>query len=364
MSPCAAALLPQDTRSVGSSSRPGSRPETKSSGAVFCYAGIGLSNVASASKIKTLAKCNKRIKVVTFKQMEALYWVVKLGGFAHAAHKLHTTQSAVSKRVQEMEILLDTPLFNRSLRVARLTEKGEEMMAISERLLGERQQLIYRFLGSEVHDRRVRIGVTEVTAMTWLPRFINAINTCYPNVIIDPEVDSGAMLRDKLLANEIDIMIAADANRDSRFEIKPIGKLKLEWMCKPGLVQHGQGRLKVQKLLEHRILTQGPQSGTGILFQDWFKAHGLDRASHSVSNSLLALVGLTVSGYGVSYLPSAAAGPMVESGLLEILKVTPNLPEATYVAVIKRDQPGSLLRSIVTLAEKSCNFSRLFQTVN
>lgn len=32
---------------------------------------------------------------MTFKQLEAVYWVVQLGGFAQAANKMHTTQSAV-----------------------------------------------------------------------------------------------------------------------------------------------------------------------------------------------------------------------------------------------------------------------------
>lgn len=62
--------------------------------------------------------------MITFKQLEAVFWVVQLGGFAPAANKLHTTQSAVSKRVQELESLFETPLFDRSLRSARLTEKG------------------------------------------------------------------------------------------------------------------------------------------------------------------------------------------------------------------------------------------------
>lgn len=299
--------------------------------------------------------------MITFKQMEAMYWVVKLSGFAQAAHKLHTTQSAVSKRVQELETMLNTPLFDRSLRAARLTDKGEEMFLMAERLLKERDNLMHLFLKPEVQEKRVRIGVTEVTAMTWLPRFVAAISACYPKVVIDPEVDSGAMLRDRLLADEIDIMIAADSFRDARFNVTPIGKLRLEWMCRPGLVKQRGRALRVQDLLEHRILTQGPQSGTGILFQDWFRAHAIKPTDLVVSNSLLALVGLTVSGFGISYLPSAAVGPLVDIGLLEVLKVRPALPEASYVAITKRDHPSAILASIVSLAHRTCDFSRMLQ---
>lgn len=96
--------------------------------------------------------------MITFKQMEAMYWVVKLGGFLPAAQKLHATQSAVSKRVQELEALVDTPLFDRSLRTARLTDKGQEMYLMAQRLLDEREQLLQRFLKPEVQKRRIRIG--------------------------------------------------------------------------------------------------------------------------------------------------------------------------------------------------------------
>ena len=40
-------------------------------------------------------------------QMEALYWIVQLGSFEAASSRLNTTQSAVSKRIQELERAFD-----------------------------------------------------------------------------------------------------------------------------------------------------------------------------------------------------------------------------------------------------------------
>mgnify|MGYP006212274465 CR=1 FL=1 len=51
---------------------------------------------------------------------------------------------------------------------------------------------------NEVMERRVRIGVTEMTAMTWLPRLVNLIQRYYPKVIIEPDVDTSVQLRDKM----------------------------------------------------------------------------------------------------------------------------------------------------------------------
>jgi DNA-binding transcriptional LysR family regulator len=80
-----------------------------------------------------------------------------------------------------------------------------------------------------------------------------------------------------------------------------------------------------------------------------------------VSISLLALIGLTVSGFGISYLPLAAVQPMVSEGLLEVLDVRPALPDATYAALIRRDQRSSLIDSVVKMARETCDFTRLYQ---
>lgn len=300
--------------------------------------------------------------MMTFKQLEAIYWAAHLGGFASAAHRLHTSQSAVSKRIQELEALCQTPLFERSKRSARLTPKGEDVVACAARLLAERDELLKRTLDPLTPQRRIRIGVTEVTAMTWLPRFVERIHEEHPDVLIHPEVDSGARLRDKLLAKEIDLMIAADTYKDERFRVVRVGKLRLNWMCKRGLVTHYGKPLRLQALHEYPILSQGSQSGIGLLYEDWLKSRGLKTDNVMVSNNLIALIGLTLSGFGISYLPPAVVQPMVSEGLLEVLDTRPMLPEVPYASVIRRDNTGTLMMSIVSLAQETCDFSRLFQT--
>lgn len=95
--------------------------------------------------------------MMTFKQLEALYWIAQLGSFGLAAQKLHTSQSAVSKRVHELELVFDTELFDRSQRSARLTEKGEEMFMLAKKLLEHRDAVVEQFTRTEVIERRVNV---------------------------------------------------------------------------------------------------------------------------------------------------------------------------------------------------------------
>lgn len=298
--------------------------------------------------------------MMTFKQLEALLWVVQAGGFAQAAGRLHTTQSAVSKRVQELESMFDTPLFDRSGHRARLTEKGEEMCLLAKRLLDQRDAAVEQFQRPEVLERHVRIGVTELTAMTWLPRLVSAIQERYPRVIIEPHVDASVMLRDKLLADEVDLMIVPDLFADQRFLSTRVGVVENAWMCKPGMA--GRRRLEMHELAQHRLLTQDDRSGTGQLYNRWFQSIGVQPRNTVFSNSLIALIGLTVSGMGISYLPRKCLAPMVDAGALEVLAVSPGLPQARYAAVWRGERQSGLVNALAALAQEHCDFGRMFQT--
>ncbi|MDM0056593.1 LysR family transcriptional regulator [Variovorax fucosicus] len=297
---------------------------------------------------------------MTFKQLEALYWIGQLGSFALAANKLHTSQSAVSKRVHELEMVFDTELFDRTQRSARLTDKGEEMFLLAKSLLDQRDAAVEQFSRLEVIERRVRIGVTELTAMTWFPRWVELIQQDYPKVSLEPDVDSSVNLREKVLADELDLIVVPDAFAETRIPSKAVGQVESAWMCKPGFVTE-EGPIRLHELAGHRMLIQGRKSGTGLLYDSWMKDLGIQPAKPIVIHNLVALIGLTIAGLGVSYLPKSAVGRMIDAGSLRVLDVTPALPPVTYVAMYKGEHRSALLASIITLAQDCCDFTRMFQ---
>jgi DNA-binding transcriptional LysR family regulator len=296
----------------------------------------------------------------TYKQLEAVYWIARLGGFSQAATKLHTTQSAISRRVLELEQQLGTALFDRTARSSRLTEKGEELAALAADLLAQRDAAVEQFRSPDVLQRRLRLGVTELTAMTWLPRLVSLVETYYPKVTLEPEVDSSVGLRDRLMDDRVDLIIVPDVFRDARVTCTNVGSVHNIWMCKPGLV--GSDRpLQLRELAEYPLLSQGDLSGTGLTYNRWLQDQGIETQHNLKSSSLLALVGLIVSGMGVSYLPRDCFSTMVEAGRLQMLRVTPPLPDTTYVAMHRTDQRSNLVAAIVMLAQSCCDFTRLFQ---
>ncbi|WP_321903259.1 LysR family transcriptional regulator [Burkholderia cenocepacia] len=295
--------------------------------------------------------------MLTFKQMEALYWIVQLGSFDAAAVRLNTTQSAVSKRIQELERVFDLTVFDRTHRSARLTDKGAELFDHAKALLEQRDRVVERMSSKEALVRHVRIGVTELTALTWLPRLIAAIQGAYPRVHVEAEVDLTATLRDRLAADTIDLIVVPQIHATDAFPATVVGEVNNAWMCASGFMPKSRSALSLTDIAGYPLILQGNLSGTGHLYTRFLQEHGVAMQRVLSSNSLLAQIGLTLSGLGVSYLPKACVAHLVACGSLEIVRTRPALPPVRYVALHRAERAQSLTADIVRLAAQACDFS-------
>jgi DNA-binding transcriptional LysR family regulator len=291
---------------------------------------------------------------MTFKQLEALYWVAQLGGFRPAALKLHTAQSAITKRIQELESQLDVELFDRTERSAHLTDKGHALVAYAKRLIELHDEAVTQVANPAVISRTLKLGVTELTAMTWMPAFIAALQAAYPAVLVEPDVDASVNLRDKLLSDEIDLMIVPNAYDEARFVCEPVGEAEVVWMCKPGLVSEAQP-MTLSDLSRYPLLAN--RSGPGLILDRWFKSVGFRPHIRMTSNSIVALLSLAISGLGITYVQSPSFRHLVTAGLLQELDVKPALPRLQYVAVYKASRASEFISSLVALAKATCQFS-------
>src|SRR6266704_1425511 len=145
--------------------------------------------------------------MVDFKSIETFLWVVTLGSFRGAAQRLNTTQPAISQRIAQLEREMGVKLLNREHRVASPTTSGRQMMVYAEKLIGLRSEMM-----AEVGDRStmrgvLRLGVAETIVHTWLPRLIKSVNTTYPNLSLEIEVDITPNLNASLLAQDIELAL-------------------------------------------------------------------------------------------------------------------------------------------------------------
>lgn len=296
--------------------------------------------------------------MITLKQIDALIWIANLGSFEAAAKKLNTTQSAVSKRIQDLEMSFETEIFDRSRRSARLTPKGEEIFEMGTRLLEQRDLILERMSSKEALVRRFRIGVTELTSLTWLPRLVQEVRQTYPKVVLEAEVDLSANLHKRLIDGTIDMIIVPDVFKDARLVSIPLQSVENAWMCSPDMVKNRKV-IPIEELSSFTLLIQGGLSGSGIMYEKWLRSEGVALPNVITSNSAVALAGLAISGLGITYLPKLCFIDLVEKNLLKIIKTKPPLPKVPYVVMYR--VAGSFHDHICELAQSCCDFTKQFQ---
>jgi len=296
--------------------------------------------------------------LITLKQLEAFYWSDELGSFDAAAVRLNTTQSTISKRVQELESALEVMLFDRSRRRAQLTARGEELRALAAEMLALRTRIIDISRAQPVAPRTLRIGVTELTALTWLPGLVQRIRGAYPHVTLEPVVDTSVTLTRKLKEGELDVVVTPDAFRASQLEIVPLDSVEYAWLCSPDYLPDGEA-LTLPQLAQYTIIEQANASGLGNLLSQWLLAHNVKLESKLASSNLTAAASLTISGVGICYLPRRIFDDTIAAGKLRAVRSTPAIPRIPYVLMFERARSDDFVRYVASVATDTCDFTRM-----
>ncbi|AMB86705.1 LysR family transcriptional regulator [Pseudomonas agarici] len=297
--------------------------------------------------------------MLSFKQLEAVFWGARLGTFAAAAERLHTSESAISKRVSELEIFLGKALFDRSKRRVKLTHDGLEFVEQAEEMLRNRDRLLARMGKESAQVKRFRVGVTELIALTWLPQLVQAFRERYPDISFEPEIDLSINLVEKLQAGQVDLVIVPKVFSADRVVAVPLQEMRLSWMCRPDLIDNQGERLSFDELAQYPILTQTGRSGVDVVYDAWFKEKTARIRKVYAGNSLISLATLTILGFGVSYLPSLYFSDLARKNLLREITLDEPSPLIQYNAVyLGEDSIAGFSAQIAQLCILHCDFSK------
>lgn len=285
--------------------------------------------------------------MVTFKQLEALRHLIEAGSIARAAERLYTTESALSKRLQELERILDVPLFDRSGRALLLTPTGEVVLARAQQLLAQRDALMDIASNPRFEGRRFRLGMTEFIAAGWLTQLLEGVHQRYDRVDLEPRIGlSDDLVRD-LAADELDVVIVPRSAASPELVAEPLFVSPNIWVGAPSLVE-GLGVLEPHQLQDFSLILQPRNSALDTSVRRWFKDNHAALPRIISCNSLAGVKSLTIAGFGIVPLPQAYCSADIEGGLLTPLDVRPPLQDRVYCAV---RQPGSELGLAALMSE-------------
>jgi DNA-binding transcriptional LysR family regulator len=292
---------------------------------------------------------------MNLKQIETFLWIARLGSFAAASERLNTTQSAVSARIQELELALGVKLFERGRRAAQLTAKGQELVVLAEGLVEQVRRIESAIGQTEALSGLLRVGVADLIALTWLSHLVAAVRKRYPMIALDLRIGLAIDLIARLRAGELDLVLAPGALWLSEFEAIPLGSAEYFWMVHRDWPPFSEP-MRPRDLQSLPIIALSPQSYHYRIVNQWFRDNGANPRNVIECNSISVIISLTLSGLGVGLVPRVCVEDALSQGLMRVIHCQPAVERVELYALMRSDQSHPMGRRIADLAQQITPF--------
>ena len=267
--------------------------------------------------------------MIDFKTLETFMWVANLRSFRGAAEKLHTTQPAISMRIAQLEDDLKVRLIERDRRMVAMTHKGQELLGYAERLMRLRAEMIEAVGDRSTMRGIVRLGVSETIVHTWLPTLIERVNSAYPGLELEIEVDISPNLRDRLVAKDLNLALLLGPISNPNVSSRPLCTFPLAFVASDKIKLPNK-MTTLETIAKFPIVTFSRNTQPYIAVRDLFERAGL-RATIHASASLATVVRMALDGLGIAVIPPAILSNVATPGRLRTIKSKASLPKLNFV---------------------------------
>ena len=287
--------------------------------------------------------------MIDFKALETLVWVATLKSFHRAADKLNTTQPAVSQRIAQLEAEIGARLLERESRQVTPTEAGRHVLDYAERLIRLRAEMLHGIADRSAIRGTLRLGVAETVVHTWLSRFVERMAKAYPRLALEIEVDISPSLRQRLIAQEIDLAFMLGPLGAPHLKNRPLCTYPLGFFASNSL-RLPAGRLTLAELGAHPIVTFSRNTRPYLVIRELFSVSGLPPVHIHASASLATILRMAEDGLGIAAIPSPIAAEKLTAGELKRIDTAVQLPDLDFVAAWRATPDASTIEAVADLA--------------
>lgn len=286
----------------------------------------------------------------TLDQLAAFVAVARAQGVRRAAETMHLSQPAITARIQALEAALATRLFQRQGAGMTLTRRGEVLLRYAE----EQMRLLDRIRRdvcepSEVAGR-LRLGVAETVALTWLPAFVARMRGEFPKIDFEIGVDMSVNLRRALVAQQLDLAILVGLVSEPAFANLSLPEVEMGWYAGPSTPLDAAPR---SLFLSLPIVTFARSTQPfHELKADLFDRYG-SGITFITSSSLSACLGMVGAGLGIAALPRPLAQRDIEAG--RVMAFDPGWAPSNwqFTASLLRDPPNFVAERAAAVAQQT-----------
>ncbi|MEM6887011.1 MAG: LysR family transcriptional regulator [Pseudomonadota bacterium] len=252
----------------------------------------------------------------SLKQLEAFVVVSRERSFRRAAAVLGTTQPNISSRIAALENIIDTVLFHRDAGSVKLSEKGKMLLPFAKEILLRSEELIDQAGQRHLVKERLRIGVTEIVACTWLRDFLRRMKATYPSISIELNVDLSKYIEEQMDEDKIDLAFQSGPFTREKYGSKLIDSYEYCWVAVPDFARKLKGNVELGMMFDFQILLHARNTNAPMELAAEAGKRGLRLEKLVHSNSLAACLPMAQEGLGIALLPYVFAMNEINQGRL------------------------------------------------
>ncbi|MFM0336272.1 LysR family transcriptional regulator [Paraburkholderia fungorum] len=230
--------------------------------------------------------------------------VDKHGSLTAAAEILCVTQSALSHTMKKLEQQLGTDIWLREGRSLRLTQAGQYLLAVANRVLPQ-LVLAEERLGQYAQGERgsLRIGMECHPCYQWLLKVVSPYLARWPDVDVDVKQKFQFGGIGALFGYEIDLLVTPDPLYKPGLRFEPVFDYEQVLVVNREHALAGAEYVKPDQLTQEVLITYPVETDRLDIYNQFLMPAGVTPRRHKVIETTDIMLQMVASGRGVAALP-------------------------------------------------------------
>lgn len=266
--------------------------------------------------------------------LQAFITVAEQGSFSRAAELLFLTQSAVSKRISNLESEFACTLFDRIGHRVTLTEAGRLLLPKAQSITNQVMDCQKAICNLSQHIAgKLTLGTSHHIGLHHLPEILKKYTLQYPDVELDLHFMDSESICSAVIQGKLDLGIATLPAPPTELITMTIWNDSLQFTCSHSHPLATNDQLSIEELSHHPAILPPKESETYKILASLFKSNGYKLKTTMATNNLETIKMMVSIGLGWSLLPST-----MKDNSTKKLRVNKVKLKRTLGSVVNRDR--------------------------
>jgi LysR family nitrogen assimilation transcriptional regulator len=249
--------------------------------------------------------------------LKCFVWTAELGNMTRAAAELGIVQSALSRKILNIEEELGTALFVRLPRGIQLTSAGQRFLGHARRMLRELDVARNELKHPMAIEGAVTLGLSPTLAPIIAPGCLEQVQREFPDIALKVVEGFSSVMLDPLLAGRIDVAVLTNPPRLSGLRLEPAVSEEVVVVTAPG-ARGIQPFYTVAELCRTPLLVT---SAFRAVVDEQLRKHGMQLAPGTEIDSVEAIRRMVIRSNAVTLMPVSTFQDDIRAGRLDAFHI-------------------------------------------